>query len=360
MKFRRYIIERLLIAVLATVLLSGCSLIDDELGECGHKAQDHKLNYELRLVTNITTEMHTQLGQETDAKLATALSEHLSGIFTDYAHDVDLSFYDTVGDSVRLQHEKHIMDASQRSYTLNLPKREYMHLAIANTEGNRVVNLTNDERCHPSRLETVASWASKQTQADTIDSHTTGLFTARQSMTVKDNIDQTFNVRLYMANCAAALVVEPRSHDVSSMRVFTTGFATQYNICDSSYTFAAQSPIVRTTKVATDNTSDEVCYVSVNFPSREPKTTRTVIETTEPFIAQEGDETLWQFRAYITKADGTVTETILSLRKPLRAGQLKIIRGYVTSDGVVQTDDHTVGVSVTLDWKEGMHHDIPL
>jgi hypothetical protein len=108
----------------------------------------------------------------------------------------------------------------------------------------------------------------------------------------------------------------------------------------------------------------------VNFPSREPKEQgapfyqwgmkRSIIETEEPFIAQEGDETLWEFRTYITNADGTVTETILSLRQPLRAGQLKIIKAYVTGDGSVQTDDHTVGVSVTLDWKEGTQYDIPL
>lgn len=355
MQVRRHIIERLLTAALTTVLLSGCSVIDDELGQCGHTAEDHSLNYEMRLVTNITTEIHTQLGLETDATLAAALRKHLSGVFTDYAHDIDLSFYDTVGDSVRLQHERHIMDASQRSYTLNIPRREYMHLAIANTAENAVVTIADDERCHPSRLNTVTGG----TTGDTIASHTTGLFTARQPMDVKENVDQTFRVLLYMANCAAALVIDPRGHDISSLKVFTTGFATQYNICDSSYTFASQSPIVRTTKVETAG-DNEVCYVSVSFPSREPKTTRTVIETTEPFIAQEGDETLWQFRAYITKGDGTVTETMLSLRQPLRAGQLKIIRGYVTSEGSVETDDHTVGVSVTLDWKEGMHHDIPL
>ena len=51
MKARRYIIERLLTAVLVTVLLSGCSLIDDEPGECGYKER-YELDYELELVTN--------------------------------------------------------------------------------------------------------------------------------------------------------------------------------------------------------------------------------------------------------------------------------------------------------------------
>ena len=336
-------------AVLMTVMaLSACSSIDDDLSNCDNS---YELDYELRLVTNMTTELHTQLGMETNVQLAANLRSHLGDIFTDFAHDVDLSFYDTSGDSVRLQHDEHIMDANQSSYVLNLPMRQYMHLAVANVVDNPVVGLTDDDRCHLSFLET--------TTADTIPSHTTGLFTARLPMDVKEGIDQTFNVRLYMANCAATLLVDPRGHDVSNLRVYTTGFATKFNICDSSYTFAAKSPIVETNKVETNN-DNELCYVSVNFPSREPKITRSVIETTEPFIAQEGDETLWQFIIYITNADGTVTKTILSLRQPLRAGQLKIIKGYVTEEGAVHTSDQTVGVNVTLDWKEGSHHDIPL
>lgn len=340
-----------MIVLMTVMALSACSSIDDDLSNCPPDEQNYQMDYELRLVTNISTEIHTQLGLETNVELAAKLREHLSGIFTDFAHDVDLSFYDTVGDSLRLEHDQHIMDANQQSYTLNLPMHQYMHLAVANLVNNPVVSLNDDERCHPSHIE--------NTTADTISSHSTGLFTARLPMDVKEGLDQSFHVRLYMANCAAALVVDPREYDVSSLRVYTTGFATKFNICDSTYTFASQSPIVRTDKVTTDN-SDELCYVSVNYPSREPKATRSVVETTEPFIAKEGDETLWQFRAYITKADGTITETVLSLRQPLRAGQLKIIKGYVTGDGAIHTDDQTVGVSVTLDWQEGTHHDIPL
>lgn len=340
-----------MIVLMTVMALSACSSIDDDLSNCPPDEENYQMDYELRLVTNISTEIHTQLGLETNVELAAKLREHLSGIFTDFAHDVDLSFYDTVGDSLRLEHDQHIMDANQQSYTLNLPMHQYMYLAVANLVNNPVVSLNDDERCHPSHIE--------NTTADTISSHSTGLFTARLPMDVKEGLDQSFHVRLYMANCAAALVVDPREYDVSSLRVYTTGFATKFNICDSTYTFASQSPIVRTDKVTTDN-ADELCYVSVNYPSREPKATRSVVETTEPFIAKEGDETLWQFRAYITKADGTITETVLSLRQPLRAGQLKIIKGYVTGDGAIHTDDQTVGVSVTLDWQEGTHHDIPL
>ena len=345
----RDIINGTLTAILATVLLSACSLIDDELGS---KKTDYKLDYELRLVTNVTIEINTQLPNQQDAGLARALRQHLSGIFTDFAHDVDLSFYDTEGDSLRLQHDQHIMDASQQSYTLYMPMRQYMHLAVANVVDNAVAGLEDDERCHSARLN--------NSSADTIDSHTTGLFTARQPMKMQEGVDQTFKVRLYMANCAAALVVDPRGHDISSMKVYTTGFASRFNICDSSYVFAARNPVVRT-QLVTANDDDRVCFCSVNLPSREPyylysKGTRSVIET-EDFLGEPGNEDVWSFTAIVTKKDGTKTKTDLTLKEPLRAGQLKILSGWVTDDGIVKTEDETVGVSVSLDWKDGGQYD---
>lgn len=330
--------------------LTSCSSIDDDLSGCKtDDSVDFKMDYELRLVTNMTTELHTQLGLETNVALAAALKNHLSGIFTDHAHDVDLSFYDTQGDMPRLQHDQHIMDANQASYTLFLPKRQYKHLAVANVLNNKLVQLNGDERCRTSMLN--------QTVPDTINSHTTGLFTARQAMDVQEGVDQTFTVRLYMANCAAALVIDPRGHDVSGLKVYTTGFASQFNINDSTYTFAAKDPIVRTDKVTTDSGSD-LCYVSVNFPSREPSTTttRSVIET-EDFLGEPGNEPLWSYIVHFTNEDGSITQTVLTLMEPLRAGQLKILKGHVASDGSIKTVDTTVGVSVTLNWHEGWNFD---
>ena len=49
------------IMAVALVLPQGCSLLDENLEDC---EKDHLLNYELRLVTNMSTEINTQL--ETD------------------------------------------------------------------------------------------------------------------------------------------------------------------------------------------------------------------------------------------------------------------------------------------------------
>ena len=146
-------------------LTAGCSAIDEDLSNCDN---DYQVDYEIRLVTNMSIELRNQLNTLEDAGIAQMLREHLKTIFTDHAHDVDLSFYDTENNQPRLQHDQHIMDANQQSYTINLPKRQYKHLAVANVLNNSVVSLLQDDFCRTSQLGL--------TTRDTIDSHTTGLW----------------------------------------------------------------------------------------------------------------------------------------------------------------------------------------
>lgn len=334
---------RYVVMLLAVLLPTACSTIDDDLSDCDN---DFELDYEMRLVTNITTELNTQLNTATDVSVANALRSHLEDIFTDYARDVDLSFYDTENPQERLSHDQHVMNASEKSYTLYLPMREYMHLAVANIKDNSVVNLTGDDRCPTSQLVT-------SSDKDTIDSHATGLFTARQPMKVLEGVDQTFHVRLYMANCAEALVIDPRGQKYKDIKVYATGFATEFHINDSIYSFSEKSPIVRTQQL--DTQDGNLCFCAVNFPSSE-EGMRTVIET--DFDDGVSDKAYWYFLVHVTLDDGTVTETILSVRNKLSAGELKIINGFMSDDGSVLTDNTEVGVSVTLDWKEGGQHDI--
>ena len=346
---RKLDIVSMIVGAALMVVLAGCSAIDENLDDCGEQAQ---MDYELELVTNVSTEVQTQLNAQTDVELAATLKDYLGGIFTDYAHDVNLSFYATVGDSTMLYHDEHIMNSSEHSYTLYIPRQKYMHQAVANIEGDPVVYLDGMEKCHKAALRQVAG--------DTIESHNTGIFTARQLMEMIEGIDQTFNVKLFMANCSAMLKVDPQGHDVSKMRVFTTGFATAFYIADSVYEYKPQAPMIRTTCLEADE-SGQIGLVSVNFPSREPSssqssvsgTTRTVIETTDPFIAQPSDEVLWEFHIFLPQADGTITKTVLGIKEPLRAGQFKIIKAKIGENGAVEPEAPTVGVSVTLDWKSG-------
>ena len=315
-----------------------CRLVDEDLSDCG---TDYQLDYELRLVTNLTTELETELSLAADVNVSAALREHLRGVFTDRAHDVDLSFYDVVEPLSRLHHEHHIMDAAQSSYTLYIPVRRYRHLAVANLEDNACVALKEEDYSNTSVL--------RQQEADTLQPHRTGLFSARLPMDLLDRKDQEFQVRLYMANAAAAAVLDTTGSAVKDVRVFFRGFATEFALSDSTYRFRG-NPVLRAEKVSVAGDSGtDLCFTTVNFPSRDTVESKA-----------EEDETLWTVSVYCTRTDGTVTETVLSVKEPLKAGQLKIIRGQVQKDGSVIPGNMSVGVSVTLDWKAGMEHDVEL
>ncbi len=309
-----------------------CSTIDDDLSDCPPEGNDYEMVYELQLVTDITMELRAQLTTQTEQQVADALYNHLTNVFTAYAQDIDLSFYDVDEERELLHHESHDMNDDEKSYELYLPKHQYRHLALANLEDNSWVKKEGGEQSSTLTLQ--------QKKAETVESHETGLFTARTDMDVKEGEDQTFHVNLFMANSAAALVIDPRGQQVKKVEVFSTGFATGFNVNDSTYTFAEKDPLVRTKSVATG--TDQLCFCSVNFPSR---------------TKAEGDKALWEFRVYVTLDDGSVTETVLSVYEPLKPGELKIVKAYLDEDGVAHPTDSKVGVSVTLDWSDGGHYE---
>lgn len=345
--------KHIVLSFLAAAVLPGCSLVDENLSDC---ETDYRIDYQLRLVTNMTTELQTQLGLQTDIALATALKTYLSDIFTDYAHDVDLSFYDVGEEAVRLHHEQHIMNDNASSYTLYIPVRRYMHLGVANLEGCENVSLEDDNLCNRSHLH--------QQVADTLSSHRKGIFTARLPMDVKEGVDQHFDVRLYMVNCASALVLDTLGSHIKDIKVYTAGFATDFDIADSTYRYQ-YTPVFRTDKLdLSDVTSSKLCFVSVTFPSKTATDTdadtKIVIDTDDPFVTDDADQTLWQFRVYATLRDNTVTETLLSLKKPVLPGQLRCLTASVYENGTVSPADPTVGVSVTLDWDPGLEVDVEI
>ena len=328
----------------AVWLMAGCSVIDDDLSNCPTEEAQYQMEYELKLVTNMTTELQTQLTTITELSVASALETHLENIFSDFAHDVNLSFYDTDGAKQRLEHRVDIINTNQTTYDLTLPMRKYLHLAVANIADDDVIGLFKDDYSPTSMLQQIAPTVSDDIPVGVVASHNTGLFTARQPMEVLSGVNQTFNVRLYMANCAATLVLDPKGQPYKDLKVFATGFADEFHISDSAYVYPAASPLVKADKVGTDN--DLLCYCTVNFPSRDVAETSTR-EDADPTTS------LWQFKIYVTNADNTITETVLDINEPLKAGDLKIIKGSLDSEGAVRPYDSTVGVSVTLDWNKG-------
>lgn len=307
--------------VAATMLLSSCSIIDEDLDDCGI---NNKIVYRLKLITNIQTELDQQLGSADERPVANALRQSLNGIFTDMAHDIDLSFYNT--DNIREKHEQHIMNASQAEYVVYLPERDYRNLAVANITNATNVTLESDDNT-PTTMKLL------QQQGDTIDSHTTGMFTARKTIEVC-NCTESFNVELYMANSCAALVVDTAGVGIRGMKVLTQDFATSFAVSDSTYAYQA-NPLIRSVEVPT-NGQPYTCHYAVSFPSRHTRS-----------------DGLFRIKAYVTLPDGTTTENIITVEQPLLAGYLKIIKMKMKPNGSLTPLSQDVGVSVTLNWKQG-------
>lgn len=314
-------------------LPTGCSTIDEDMSDCG---QDYRLDYELKLITNLVTELETELSAQTDEPVAAALYERLRNVFSDYAHDVNLGFYNTTPDSALSHHEEEMMNANQSTYTIYLPVKEYMHLALANIAEERVVKYIDNDRCHTACLY--------QMEGDTLESHNTGLFTARQSMEVIENQNQSFYVPLFMANSAAALVVDTVGHPVQALHSYVTDVADAFYLRDSVYTYR-RHPLIRAQEVPVEG-GTQACFTAVCFPSRNVTTVRSD-------ASPESEDSYWTIQLYVTLPDGSITENLLYVREPLKAGELKVVKVRLKERGEVEAVSVDVGVSVTLDWKPG-------
>ena len=326
----------LVLLFLGVAFFAACNLVDEDLRDC---ETDYHIDYELKLVTELTTEIRSELSVDTDISVAESLESYFKDIFSDHANDVDLSFYDVQEDSIRLHHESHIMNASQSSYTLYIPVRKYMHLAVANLRDNSFLSLKEDEHCATSTIS--------QQVKDTIPAQRAGLFTARLPMDILENTDQQFDVRLFMANSAATLVVDTLDSHIRDMKVFMTGFATGFDIRDSVYRFD-YTPVIVANPVAMSKPGYQ-SFASVSFPSRDEIETKA-----------SSSLSLWQISIYTTISDGTVTKTVLGINEPLPAGHIKVIEAKAQENGQVAPGDPTVGVSVTMDWESGLEQEIPL
>ncbi len=320
-------------------VLTGCSLIDEDMRDC---ESDHVLDYRLSLSITLTTELQTQISTQTElSAVASALQAHLSAMFTDYARDVNLSFYDVSGDNDLLHNETHEMDASQHSYTLYIPVRRYMHLALANIRRTAPgegldMELKDSLRSHTSTLE-ISAEAVKDGSKNIIKSQNTGIFSARLPMDIKEGENRQFEVEMYMVNCASALALDTLGSGVRDIKVYASGFANGFRICDSTYVRSVNYS-VEADEVKVDD-GRFASYCAVNLPSRDPDT--------------KADAPLWDYTIYATCQDGSVTRTVLGVTVPLEAGGFKLIRSKMEADGSVVPRESYVGASVTLNWSEG-------
>lgn len=359
--------------LLCAVFVQGCALIDDDLSVCG---TDFKLEIQMQLITNLDLELETTLSAETDVYTRTVLHNYFSHIFTDHAHDISIGFYNTTDDElVYAIHDT--IDASQSTYTFFLPKNNYYAIALANLDGNEVVTQTDETNSRLAKLETPSS--------DTLPSQQTGLFTASLETYVQDTADQKIDIVLHMANCAFALVIDTNVVHIEDIRGILCGMGDGLVLRDSLFTHnkpkttrmeriepeanaaagrrnygTTESRYYGSTGLRNDGTTelrkDGTTELRTSAPQEEADTARYCLFGCVSFPSPDEANlgTYYQAKVYVDKSDGTTTETVLSMYEPLHAGQLKIVKLDLQSDGsVVPVGTTDVGASVTLNWQEG-------
>ena len=323
-----------------------CSQLDDDNSDC---EVDFQGSYRMSLITNEELEIKRVLGDSLNG-IAVDLREHLKDVFIDYGRDISLAFY-ALPDSVATQPLRGSlpteMNAIQRSFEVFMPIHDYMHTVAANLQGNGPVSLENTASCHGARLSVNLN----EIKDNNVTSHKTGIFTGRKLLTGMTFGPQQYDFDLFMVNCADAIVLDPRTANFTKVEVFTHGFANSFSVCDSVFNYDYDT-VVRSERVDLHNTN-WLCFCSVNLPSKEPASyTRLRNEVDEPFFRyDDSGEDIWFYDCRVTMANGTITRTQLSIRHPLRAGQLKILVGYIDDQGVVHINDTEVGSSVDLDWE---------
>ena len=334
--------------------LQGCSLIDDDLSVCG---ADFEMILQMELITNLDLELETVLSAETDIHTRTILHDYFSNIFTDHAHDIAIGFYNTENDE--LVYSIHdVIDANQSTYTFYLPKNDYHAIALANLGENGVVSLADSANSRMARLAILGG--------DTLPTQHTGVFAVSRDVSVIDTADQKIDLTLHMASSAVALVIDTGDVHVEGIRALLCNTADGLYLRDSLYTFNRPRTVIM--DVVNDSTASAAAakHSAQNAPSR-----AQLEDPTEHFIfgcasfpssdTSDGYGTYYQCKVYVTKEDGSITETVLSVRESLDAGELKVIKAQLQEDGEVKPiDTSEVGATVTLDWKDGGTHNIEL
>ena len=305
----------------------------------------------MQLVTNLDLELETKLSAETDVYTRTVLHDYFSNIFSDHAHDINIGFYNTATEELVYSIED-VIDATQSTYTFYLPKNNYYAIALANIAHNGAATLVDQDNSRMAQLETPSS--------DTIPTQETGIFAVQREIYVQDSVDQKIDLMLHMASCAFALVIDTNVVHVKSMRGFLCGMADGLVLRDSLYTHN-KPKIIRMERIEPEAQSAErrnygFTELRMSAPQEDADTAHYSLFGCASFPSPDEASmgSYYQAKVYVELENGTTTETVLSLYEPLQAGQLKIVKLDLQTDGsVIPTQESEVGATVTLDWKEG-------
>ena len=370
--------ERFLLIVAMLLLVSpsllGCGLVDERQDDC---PEEITLTCSINVVNNEEQEMDELLGTPHDRPLREALEGYLTNVFATTSHEVELFFYDQRSRGKMTFRQKEVMNAGQKVFSVRVPASDYRVVGVSNLSAVPMLSLKDEE--NSAGVAVVQKLSAKA-----VSSHPAAAFTARKRILVRDKDEQEFDMCFYMANSAAALVLNRDSCDVKSVRAEYIGLADTFKVLDSAYTFDQQAVIQADNIDVVPYTASEedfsmeadpfiydifwelwtktpLMLCGVGFPS--PNVSSEVIGIYPK---------IWTIDLYVTLEDNSVTRSQIYIGRPLVAGSLMIIKGWICADGSFTprpehepynpgpggpdeppADSTVVGVSVTINWYEG-------
>ena len=292
-------IRALITALLLLLTAQSCTFIDDDRSDC---EDTYSLNYELKVVSNINLQLSEQLQVSTGSMTLKALNNYFSPIMQPATSEARLGFFPTDGDAP-IYYSLHT-EGRRTALGISIPADNYRHIAVIG-QADPSIFLTDTTMAATVRLT--------QFLNDTVDSHNHAILAGTLDMDVTPN--------------------------------------------DSTWHWDHNS-LVRTDAIDVPGT-DSVAYCGIAFPSRADSqvaakwgrgiTAKNVGKGTE----SPSNDAVWRIIVLNDMPGGSVTRTVLYVRKPLRAGDVRVIRVHVNDEGGVDTGNSNVGASVTLDWKKG-------
>ncbi len=350
MRIRPFISVLAAASLLVATALTGCRLIDEDISKCNNQV---RLTYQLELDPEIIQELEDELDLHADEDIRAMLKGYIDGIFTNYARDVDLFFYDVDEPMDCLRTMSETMNSASNTYAISMPVRSYQHIALANVKVSENVAITGEGNYPTLYLE-------HNQENGVYAPQKSGLFTVHKRLDVGEKPNQRFRIKLGMANSATALILDTgKATHVTGLRVEVNGMSTAFNVADSVYVYD-DTAVFSTEEFSTGY---KHCFASVHFPSHDAVGYEDTDDTKATDYDDDDDNTerkTWRWYVYATLDDGSVTRSTLEMRPAVKAGQLKIRNAFVKEDGEVGSNEVDVSVTVKLDWKPGLDIDVPL
>ncbi|MDD5861895.1 MAG: FimB/Mfa2 family fimbrial subunit [Prevotella sp.] len=323
---------QLLLALTSLLSLCGCSYIssiDDDTTGCN---ETYDISYQLHAVINTNYQITEQMPDDGDATLRESLTDLLNPLLHPTSYSTQLLFVNAADGS--FESSAQTIEGDEKVLALTLCPGSYRHLAVSGTDkvAALLVDTTN-----------INKMGVVQPSGDTIIAQQQPLLSARQDITITGNSNEDIHVRLYPANAAVA-VVATQPETIKDVQMFITDLASSFTINDSTYHFE-EDALLRTS-VSDGPKEHEKIYHALTFPSRD-------VASRANGDAARTDGTIWRVIVLATCSDNSVTRSVLSVQRPLKAGDVRVIRISIANNGAVTTSTAGVGASVTLDWNKG-------